>query len=345
MTSNLGPSFGSSEGEQANSPHSVVTLIFIGPNGIRAGWRVLLFIFITAIVGFLLGSVLRGPAHGLGRGLGPGWILFQDGVGLLSLVVAGSVMARIEGRSFADYALPLRGVLGARFWFGVVWGFAALSALLLAIRAGHGFSLGTVALGGAQLARYAALWAIAFVLVGLFEEFLMRGYALYTLTTGMGFWPSAALLSVIFGAVHLRNLGESWTGGLAAAFIGIFFCFTVRRTGDLWFAIGLHAAWDYCESFLYSVPDSGTMVEGHLLNSSFHGPTWLTGGSVGPEGSALAFLVIGVMFVVFHRLFPDVRFPVRPLSSQGSPSNPSIRQYIDPSITGAADNRPLTTDH
>jgi len=218
-------------------------------------------------------------------------------------------MARIERRSFADYALPLRGAFGVRFWFGALWGFSALSALLVAIRAGRGFSFGTVALGGTRLAGYAALWAIAFLLVGLLEEFLLRGYALYTLTTGMGFWPSAVLLSVIFGAGHLRNAGESWEGGLAAALIGLFFCFTVRRTGDLWFAIGLHSMWDYSESFLYSVPDSGVMVEGHLLNSSFHGPAWLTGGSVGPEGSALVLVVIGLMFVMFDRLYPKPHFP------------------------------------
>jgi uncharacterized protein len=315
--SDLGPSFDGIERGQAKPRHPAVTVIFVGPHGIRAGWRLLLFLLIAAIVGILLVTLLRGALHGVARGLEPGLILFQDGVELLSLVAAGAVMARIESRSFADYALPLRGAFGARFWFGILWGFAALSALLLAIRAGHSFSFGTVALHGTQLAGYAVLWAIAFVLVGLFEEFLMRGYALYTLTTGMGFWPSAVLLSVIFGSIHLRNGGESWAGGLAAAFIGLFFSFTVRRTGDLWFAVGLHAAWDYSESFLYSVPDSGAMVEGHLLNSSFHGPVWLTGGSVGPEGSAVVFVVIMVMFVVFHRLYPKVRFPSRGHGTEG----------------------------
>ena len=307
--SDLGPSLGRIDNGQVDPRHSTVTFIFVGPNGIRAGWRLLLFLLITAAVGLLLGSVLRSAVHDSGRGLRPGSLIFGDGIGFLSLVVAGAVMARIERRSFANYALPLRGALGARFWFGVLWGFAALSALLLAIRAGHGFWFGTIALRGTQLASYAMLWAIAFLVVALLEEFLMRGYALYTLTTGMGFWPSAVLLSFIFGAVHLRNAGESWAGVLAAALIGLFFCFTVRRTGDLWFAIGLHAMWDYSESFLYSVPDSGVAVEGHLLNSSFHGPAWLTGGSVGPEGSVLAFVVIGMMFVVFHPLYPKARFP------------------------------------
>jgi uncharacterized protein len=290
---------------EAGQWRAALLKVLTGPNGLRAGWRLLLFILIAVIVGsFLLRMVPR-----TALGLAPRSFIRGEGIEFLSLVVAAAVMARIERRSFADYALPLRGAFGARFWLGALWGFAALSALLLAIQAERGFSFGTVALEGTRLAVYAVLWAIAFLFVALLEEFLMRGYALYTLSTGMGFWPSAVLLSVIFGAGHLRNPAESWAGGLAAAFIGLFFCFTVRRTGDLWFAIGLHAMWDYSESFLYSVPDSGVVVEGHLLNSSFHGPAWLTGGSVGPEGSALIFVVIGLMFAVFDRLYPKAWFP------------------------------------
>jgi uncharacterized protein len=304
--------------EQRPAAAGIAVKVFIGNNGLRAGWRLLLFIFAAAIIWvalenaraitvLFLGGMLRGGRPGFGPS--PRSVVLGEGVLFLSLVLAGAVMARIERRSFADYALPLRGAFGARFWFGALWGFVGLSALLLAIRAGHGLSFGTAAVGGTRLAAYAAVWAVAFLLVALLEEFLTRGYALYTLTTGMGFWPSAVLLSVIFGAGHLRNPGESWVGGLAAAFIGFFFCFTVRRTGDLWFAIGLHAMWDYSESFLYSVPDSGVMVQGHLLNSSLHGPAWLTGGSVGPEGSALVFVVIGAMFVIFDRLYRRSRFP------------------------------------
>ncbi len=46
----------------------------------------------------------------------------------------------------------------------------------------------------------------------MFEEFLFRGYAQFTLATGIGFWPAATALSAAFGAVHLHNSGErqSW---------------------------------------------------------------------------------------------------------------------------------------
>ncbi|HVO79495.1 MAG TPA: CPBP family intramembrane glutamic endopeptidase, partial [Terriglobales bacterium] len=135
------------------------------------------------------------------------------------------------------------------------------------------------------------------------------GYIQFTLAQGIGFWPAAALLSALFGATHVNNPGETPTGILGAAVIGFFFCLTLRRTGNLWFAIGFHASWDWGETYFYSVPDSGGVWPGHLLQSSFQGPTWLTGGSVGPEGSALLFVVIALTWVVFDRAYPEVKYP------------------------------------
>lgn len=281
--------------------------VFLGPNGLRAGWRLMVFVTLASIVGFGL-VVLVGP---LVRRFHPPGILTAEGTGFLAALGASLFMGRlIEHRRLADYGLPGRGAFGAWFWAGLLSGFLALTALLVLIHLDRGFDFGTQALAGTQIAKYAVLWGVTFVAVGFFEEYFFRGYALATLATGMGFWPSAFLLSAVFGAVHLGNAGENWAGALCAGLIGLFFCLTLRRTGSLWFAIGMHAGWDFSESFLYSVPDSGGMVSGHLLNSSFHGPTWLTGGSVGPEGSALVFIIIAIMFIVFNHFYPEVRFPL-----------------------------------
>ncbi|HEV3275528.1 MAG TPA: type II CAAX endopeptidase family protein [Terriglobia bacterium] len=278
---------------------------FMGPSGLRAGWRLLVFVALLILIGTGL-AVLAGP---LVRRFHPPGVLTGEAIGFLAALGASLVMGRIEHRSLADYGLPGRGAFGPRFWAGLLWGFLALTALLVLIHLDNGFDFGTRALAGGQIPRYAALWGISFLAVGFAEEYVFRGYALATLTSGMGFWASAAVLSAVFGAVHLNNAGEDWAGALCAGLIGLFFCLTLRRTGSLWFAIGLHAGWDFSESFVYSVPDSGAMVNGHLLNSSFHGARWLTGGSVGPEGSALVFVIIGVLFLVFNHFYREVRFP------------------------------------
>jgi hypothetical protein len=180
-----------------------------------------------------------------------------------------------------------------------------ITAIIFLIRAFGGFSFGDLALRGPALWGYAALWIVVFLFVGLFEEFLFRGYAQFTLANGMGFWPAAVALSGGFAAIHLHNRGEDKIGSLSVFVIGMFFCLTLRRTGNLWFAVGMHAAFDWGETFLFSVPDSGLVAPGHLLNSSFHGPVWLTGGTVGPEGSVMAFAVVGIAAVIFASVFPS----------------------------------------
>ena len=164
------------------------------------------------------------------------------------------------------------------------------------------------------LLKYACAWAVAFVLVGIFEEFLFRGYTQFTLGEVIGFWPSAVVLSALFGAAHLGNPREDWVGALSVMLFGLFACLTLRRTGSLWFAIGLHAAADYAETFIFSVPDSGMLATGHLLNSSFHGPRWLTGGAVGPEASVLEFVVYLAALLLFARMYPAKAAPVRSAS-------------------------------
>jgi hypothetical protein len=94
--------------------------------------------------------------------------------------------------------------------------------------------------------------------------------------------------------------------------VALFFCFTLRRTGNLWFAVGMHASWDWAQSFFYGVPDSGVVEPGHFLQARLHGPVWMTGGSVGPEGSVLLFALIAVMWFVFDWLFPAK--PISPRS-------------------------------
>src|SRR5262249_39964772 len=153
--------------------------------------------------------------------------------------------------------------------------------------------------------------AIFFLVVGLFEEFAVRGYLMFLLAGVTGFWPAAVLLSCVFGGIHLMNRQENIVGALGAAVIGLFLCLTLRRTGNLWFAVGFHTFWDWGETFLYGVPDSGTIAPGHLLSPSLTGSDWLTGGVVGPEASVFCFILVAVLILTFHRAYPKPKYVVR----------------------------------
>jgi uncharacterized protein len=281
--------------------------IFVRADGLRAGWRLAIFLLIffpLLALGILAAKILRAPLPTSTIVVTPATVLTQEVVSLLATFGATIAMSLIERRPFGSYGLPLRPAFGREFWRGTLWGLAAMTGVILIMAGAGGFSFGGFALHGERLLWETLLWAVAFLSVGLWEEFFFRGYALATLADGIGFWPAASVISALFGAVHLGNGGEGWTGIPEIFLISMFFCVTLRRTGNLWFAVGMHAAWDFAETFIFSAPDSGTVATGTLIRSTFHGPLWLTGGIVGPEASVVGVLVVVLALLLFARFYP-----------------------------------------
>jgi membrane protease YdiL (CAAX protease family) len=238
--------------------------------------------------------------------------LAVKGVQSLFVVLATWMAARVIQRPLDEIGMPPRQALGLRFWEGCMWGFAMLSAVLLIIRLTGHFEIISVALSGGAILKYAVGWALVFLFVAISEEFVFRGFLLFSLSRRLTFWPAALFLSVMFGAAHLGNHGESVLGILQVVVIGLIFCLTIRRTGTLWFAVGFHAAWDWAQTFFFGTADSGLVGVGHLLNSTSAGPTWITGGAPGPEGSLIALAVLLVFALLVHLRFPNVVYPDKP---------------------------------
>jgi membrane protease YdiL (CAAX protease family) len=299
------------DSDSAAPKASVIRTVFVGFHGIRAGWRFLIFAVLFVVFSSAATSALvripvfaRLRKEAVAGTLTPAYLVVFEVLQFGMALLAAAIMSWIEKRKVGEYGIPLRGAFGKRFSQGAAWGLVFVSGEMLAMAALGGFSFGGLALAGPAIVKDAAVWALAFVLVGFAEEFVYRGYAQFTLASGIRFWPAAVLLSGAFGAVHLFNPSETWVGAASVVTFGLFACFTLRRTGSLWFAIGFHAASDYAETFLYSVPDSGERATGQLLHSSLHGPSWLTGGVVGPEGSVLDFVALLLAFAVFAWMFP-----------------------------------------
>jgi membrane protease YdiL (CAAX protease family) len=234
----------------------------------------------------------------------PGSLITGETIRFAAVLAGTWVMARLERRALGAFGLPLRNALAKDFCQGAVFGLLEISAVLGTLAAFGYYHFGVVAIHGAKLTQWLAFWLAFFIVVGLFEEFAFRGYVQFALTQGLGFWLASLATSLTFGAVHLTNPGETWTGIAGVVLTGLFWCFTLRRTGRLWFAVGMHAAYDFGETFLYSVPDSGTLFPGHLSSATLAGPTWLSGGAAGPEASIFNFVVLFLSFYAFHRLYP-----------------------------------------
>jgi len=271
---------------------------------LRAGWRLLVYLLLVLGGGAIVMLGLRlflTPKRGVPTAV---ILLSQELVGFALVYGAALVMSRLERRSVGAYGLPMSEALGSKFWLGSLFGLLEVALLIGLIAAFGGYSFGSLALQGSEIVQWGLFHLLLFFFVGLFEEFLFRGYMQYTLAEGIGFWPAAILLSVLFGGLHLGNPGEGLVGAAGVVVVAIFFCFTLKRTGNLWYAVGLHASFDWGETYLFSVPNSGTTIQGSLSHSVLHGPTWLTGGTVGPEGSVFCFLTMALQFLMVMWLFP-----------------------------------------
>lgn len=298
------------------SPH-YLRKVFYNDHGLRAGWRLLIYCGMIFVLVYGAGLIAK-RLSGSPKGPQPPEFVQRIIQGLVELVLflvlllLAWIMSKIERRKMGVYGLPLQKSLFSSFFTGyLLWGFLPLAFLLLVLRALRVFYFGDVSRLNLQILGWGLLWWVFFLLVGLFEEYCFRGYFLYTLGDGIGFWPAAIIQAILFARVHMGNGGETRIGIVATAFFALFAAATLWRTGNLWLAVGAHAGWDWGQSFFFGVSDSGLQVPGHFLNPHVvSGPDWLTGGSVGPEGSVVTLILWALMTVVFLLLYRKRREPV-----------------------------------
>jgi membrane protease YdiL (CAAX protease family) len=295
--------------------------IWRGPTGVRAGWRIL-FYFVLLLAFVVCGeAVTRAIFHGRQPDMNSPYVNAIDLAAYAAAVLlAGAGMAQIERRSLTEYGFPLRRAFGARFWQGFAIGLASLVFLLGALRLIGVYSFGAIELHGTDALRYGAVWAAMVFLGAVVEEFLYRGYLQYTLSGAIGFWPAAFATSALMAALHLFNPGWTWLGIATVAGFGLVACLLLQRSGDLWLPLGLHAAWNFGEAFLFGIPCSGQMGEGALRHGSFHGPTWITGMPFGVEAGWPNVVLMILWWFAFSKWLPNVNYPPRTVARETAAS-------------------------
>jgi membrane protease YdiL (CAAX protease family) len=291
------------EATAADKPRGV-KWVFFGAQGLRAGWGVLLFVLVTAVLVVALNLAVHAFVHTPGKTSGldtldPLTTLVMEGAVTGVVLLATLITAAIERRSLVTLGFGLRNAL-PRLLQGLVFGILAMSALVGVLYLCHAITFGGLALHGNDIWFYGAEWAAAFLLVGVSEELVFRGYLQQTLARGLNFRWSALILGVFFTLAHMGNHGESPIGLLLVFTAGAVLSYAVWRTGALWWGIGFHAAWDWMQSFTFGVADSGHPAKDALLISRPAGPDWLSGGSTGPEGSVLTLAIMARAVLVIH---------------------------------------------
>lgn len=288
--------------------------IFVGSKGLRAGWGISLFLVVFTAIAFGLVMVLHLFLHKKPDTdtLTPLSTMIIEGIQAAVVLVATLITAALERRPLVRLGFGLKNAL-PRFVQGTVVGVAAMAGLVGLLYVCGAITLGAIALHGADLWRFGAEWGVGFLLVGMSEELIFRGYLQQTLARGLNYRWSAVILGALFVGAHVPNGGESPIGLAIVFAAGLVLSYSVWRTGAMWWGIGFHAAWDWMQSFTFGVADSGHPAIDALMISKATGPDWLSGGSTGPEGSVLCLGVLIVVALVIHFTLkkPDVDMGVK----------------------------------
>lgn len=293
--------------------------IFVGSAGLRSGWSLLLFFLIA--FGLIVAQALAlWAAFGIRpmpkNPIALSSMAAREATFVIGALAATAIMARIERRPAAAYGFARRGA-GAGLATGFAVGALVLSVLVGVLRLAGYYHIVIALPGAARPLAFGAGWLLVFLLVGLSEEAMMRGYPLFRLWRTAAYWRAALVMGLVFAGVHIPNAGESVVGIVEVLVAALTFSAIIWRTGTLWVAIGLHAGWDWAQSFLWGTPDSGLVMQGHWLTATASGPALISGGATGPEGSVLAapalLLGLGVVWAVVPR-----RAPAAPASGERS---------------------------
>jgi uncharacterized protein len=132
---------------------------------------------------------------------------------------------------------------------------------------------------------------------GVVEETVLRLVIFRLLWRSLGLWPALIGAALLFGALHLANPDASPFAALcliAGEGIGIGL---YLLTGRIWAAIGMHAAWNFTQGWIFGATVSGIaeIAGGPLsLRSMPDVADILSGGGFGPEAS-LAALTLSVI--------------------------------------------------
>jgi membrane protease YdiL (CAAX protease family) len=201
--------------------------IILGPNGLRAGWSILLFSAIVIILAYVFGTLIASIVSGVFQlqldGETAASSIVSESEWVMAIAAAIAILSRLEHRRFLDYYLAGPAV-ATRFVSGLISGFAALSALIAVLASGGWIHFGPAPEYQPQLLRYAALWIVAFFLVALTEEGSFRCYLQFTLARGINFWwaLTAVAAMCLWDLTHATSHGAG--GVYAMALLGVFPC-------------------------------------------------------------------------------------------------------------------------
>ncbi len=205
--------------------------------------------------------------------------------GVVAIIIYALTMKYIARRSVPEISRKRAGIeAGMGLLIGAI--FVIVSTLIIVAAGGYSLQwAGAADMGSVIIPSITAALGAAIV-----EELIFRGLMFQAIQKLGNSWIALAVTSLFFGVAHLGNPGATlWSGFAITLEAGVLLgaAFLWRR--NLWFAMGLHFAWNAIEGLL-GIPVSGHAASG-LFTVKVHGAALLTGGDFGLEGSIIPVII------------------------------------------------------
>ena len=280
---------------------TVRQIVFTPEGGVRAGWRVLLFLAVFGVLNQLLirSMYLIGRPHSSALAELESYLLL-----LFAAWLAHFIMLRWVDRKPWSYV----GLGREQLTPGLILVGLALGSLCILVPSGglllaHDLTVITGLQGSHSWAGLAVAGVAIFLPQSLWEEMLSRGYLFAALRDGIGWIGALAVTSVGFGLLHMANPGANAQSVTIVILAGVFLAAILVATRSLYAAWMAHFAWNWSMAELLHSSVSGIRFPYSTYRVDDVGPAWLTGGSWGPEGgaAAVAGMLAGIAVLVAWR--------------------------------------------
>lgn len=246
---------------------------------------------------------------------------------LITTCVTFLYCRKIEGRSFASMGLKAEGFLkkyGVGYLIGMVM---IISAVGLAVMLGAAEFTG---FNSEVSWLYIALPFVGYLVQGMSEEVLCRGYLAVSLANKTKVSVAVGVSSVVFAMLHLGNAGIAPLAFINLALFGVFMGVYMFRTDDLWGACAIHSSWNFIQGNVLGVSVSGGMVSETVFGTAFvEGRELISGGSFGIEGGICTTIVLlaAVALTLYLPMKPRPELPEEPETDESIAKEP-IPLYI-----------------
>jgi membrane protease YdiL (CAAX protease family) len=185
----------------------------------------------------------------------------------------------------------LREYLAGALIGGVLFGLVVLICLITGTLSYEGLAHGAIGL--------IVLFFLGFMVQGLSEELLCRGYFMVSLARKQSLVVAIIVSSSFFGALHLLNPGVH---ALAVANVILFGCFAavyLLKRGNIWGAAAIHSVWNFVQGNIFGIQVSGTAkAESVFLFEPTSTGTLINGGAFGLEGGIATTIVLAAALIV-----------------------------------------------